>query len=239
MGRSRGPPRPSGEDKKTHPDLFAWAETAAAKLGRSRDDVAAAAMAGLPTILSILSGIWSRASAESALPLALAATVPLIVLCFVVYGVRAFRERIRSPGTSIFLQGGSLIVAALGLFLCVGLLVKVELDQHAVTREQFAREREAERKQRAEQEEFAKNAKDAATRETECLIKWTAAVKTTQRRQQNAKAKLEECRTAYSQNFLPFYTFEATCRSSLTEVELADRAHASSLRRVCSTGSIK
>jgi hypothetical protein len=186
-----------------------------------------------------LLGIWSRAPAESTLPLALAVAVPLTaLLCVVVYGVRAIRERI-PPGASIFFQGGSLVVAAASLLVCVALLVKVEFDQYSTMREQFAREREAERKQRAEQDEAAKSAKDAAARETECLIKWAATAKATQRRQQNAKAKLEECKTAYSQKFLPFYTFEASCRSALTEVELADRAHASALRKICNTGSLK
>jgi len=225
--------------KKTHPDLFTWAESTAARLGRSRDDVATAAMTGIPTMFTGLLGIWSRAPAQSALPLALAVAVPLTaMLCIGVFAVRACRERIR-PGVSILLQGGSLVVTALCLSVCVGFLLKVEFDARSARNEQLAKEREAEVKQRAELEELAKSSKDAVAKETECLKKWVANAKATHKRQQNAKGKLEECRTAYSQQFLPFSSFEATCRASITEIELADRAHASAMKRVCSTASIK
>jgi hypothetical protein len=158
---------------------------------------------------------------------------------FVIFATRALRSRIERPEISICLQGGAITIAGVCLLSSACVWVVVEFQQHAIIREQLAREREAEIKQKAEREAAAKMLLDITTREAECLNRKAASAKAAQRRLNAAKGKLEECKTGYSQKLLPFYTLEATCRSVQTEVDLADRAYAAASRRVCSTASIK
>jgi hypothetical protein len=223
------------KDKQDHPDLFGWAETAAAKLGRSRENVWTAALGGLPTIFAGLVGVWSHAQKDSALLSVLAGTLILtLLLACVAFAARACRERV-SAGTEIFLQGSALLLAAICLLIAVGFWMKVEFDQLSAARMQIEGERKAEKKLLAEQEMAAKAAKDA----TECLTKWATVVRSTLRRQQAAKSKLEECKTAYAQKFLPLSSLEATCRHEQADLEAADQAHLSASRRVCTTASTK
>lgn len=235
-----GPQKPSGEAKKQHGDLFTWAGSFAAKLGHSREDVSVAAQGGIFGVFTCVLGIWSRAPADSVLPLMLAiTTVVTILMGFVIFGTRARRAHIERPEVSILLQGGAFTIAGLCLLVCACVWVGVEFQQHALTREQLARERETEKKLKLEQEAAANEAKNAAAREAECIAKKTSSVRLAQKRQNTAKTKLGECKNAYTQKLLPFYTLEASCRSAQTEVDLADRAFATASRRVCSTASIK
>ena len=232
MGRWKGPPKPSGEQKRRQLDLFAWAASAAAKLGRSREDVSASSQAGILAIIPCLLAIWTRAPADSSLPLLLIGTcVITVLLAFVIYGTRALQSRIERPGVAIFLQGGSLLIAGVLLLTCVSWWGLVEFRQYTQRREQLAKEQAAERKQGADQ-------KAAAAREAECLGKREDAINKARRRQRAEKKRLDDCNLEFDSKFRPFQSAETFCKPAQDRFDAASRAVIFATSTVCSTGSI-
>src|SRR5688500_3486837 len=102
-------PRGRGADAEKWPNLFEWAESKAARLGATAQDVCRTSRAIATVAVTILIPLWVTvlltATRDSQLLRALALATVIAVLTFLsAWTVRALRSRIARKGVTVVLQ---------------------------------------------------------------------------------------------------------------------------------------
>lgn len=247
MGRPRGPLKPTGEERKNHPSLFDWAESIAARLGATLDDVSLAALSAAPLVFFGLFTCWINSHEDSPLRPVLALTTFGALACSVLAWVtRALHSRLKHKGVPIALHTLALvgtIAVVLGVAYSAWEVDRARIALRAqVTAKEEAEKRaanEAAEKARVA-EEKAKLAEREAARalEEECQRARSDAMEKVKGVVRIAKTKLDECRTEHANLMIKMQSVDAYCRTPQDQFAAAKAILNVASGRICSTAGI-
>jgi hypothetical protein len=253
---AKGAPRkPSGEEKKNQFDLFFdWAKSQAvqvaerlAALTARLEDFSFVSLGFGSLIVPIFIAVWWATPEDSAVRPTLAkASLIAFALAIVAWATRGLHSTLGRKNPLIIIH----LIAFCGSVAVSGWALTsmrhsdaardvMRAEQAAAAAKKRAEQAEEDRRVKADQEATAKVTRDAAVKDAECLAKFASAVRATQRRQLASKTKLETCQVEFAKKILPLTTMEHTCRVEYAEVEGAEKAHASALKKVCAAGSLR
>lgn len=250
-------PKKTNANHVDHPSLFDWAESLAARMGRTLNEITAVATAGTPVVWGILLSCWLSAAEDSPRRNILAiATLLATLLLLVTWGTAACQSGFSRKGIAIFLQASALCGLAVVVFGTIGTiwwadarrdLARSEAAQKA---EQVARSQqeqaEAERKKKereaaankvAESERLAKLEADQQV-EKACLDARLSEVERAAKAERSARKAVETCKSRYANEVFPLKTVDEACSHQLLELRKQDKWLSSAASKTCATGSL-
>ena len=244
MAKRGWPKLPTGQDKRDHPDLFKWFESAAAKLGKTRDDVSKAALAATPAIAFGLLSWWVSADQDSPLRSVLAwTTIVAFGSTFVAWATAALRSRIQRQGISIFLQGSALVLSCLVIAIAMHKNWNNDASHRAFRYEQARNARAKEEAARAAEkkleEDRQKEREAVRVAELECLKVREELIDRAKRMQRTARKALDDCKAAYAQELIPLKSEAERCKAAQDQLDSTKGQVSSANSKSCATGSIK
>lgn len=230
-------PRGSGADAQKWPSLFEWAESKAARLGATAQDVCRAARAIATVAVSVLIPLWVtvllNVTQDTQLLHALAVAAFIALSAFIVaWGVRALRSRIPRKGMTIVIQTLTFACALASIGIVVVSAWRYQTDIRQVWSEEARLKAEGDRKRKDEEEHIRKA-------DAECNKQRSEEIEKAKATQGLARKRLAECKAGFEKQILPFETVDQYCKVAIQKASSAKyRLDAANLK-TCNTASVK
>lgn len=159
-------PRDRGKNVD-HPNLFDWAESVAARLRRTLEDVSRLSTTGAPVVFGVLLSGWlTTAEGSTARHILAIATAAVAILVVLAWSTAALQGRLTRKGVPILLHGIVLVGLCGTLFSVVGSLLMTDLRNDA-ERVQAAVRAKAEEQQKKQEDDRRLEQERVAQREGE------------------------------------------------------------------------
>lgn len=229
--------RRRGSEADKWPSLFEWAESKAARLGASAQDVCRAARAITTVAVSVLIPLWLTVlltvTQDTQLLHALAVAAFIALSAFVIaWGVRAVRSRVPRKGITIVIQTATFAGALVSFGVVTVSAWRYQTDIRQVWSEEARIKVDADRKRKNEEESIRKA-------EAECNKQRDEEIEKAKTAHGVARKRLAECRVVYGKQILPFGTADQFCRVAIRKSSGAKHQLDAANLKTCNTASVK